>query len=273
MKNEKKGANVVAVVLTYNRLDCLKICIEKLINQTHNISTIFIVDNCSTDNTHEYIQNLHKNSKNINYLITQENHGPAGGFNIGMKEAMKLMPDFLWVMDDDVYAEPECLFRMLQKGKEGHLVYPNAINSMGQPVNFPSWCGVLICSKDVEKYGYPRTELFWWCEDTEYLQHRIVEKNKCTFEFMKSAVVYHQMYRSKNKASWQYYYQVRNTMYIRFYVKKFNYYKVPIVLGLIFFQILLKQKNHKLRKIKLFVLGFYHGIFAKLGKTISTDLK
>ncbi len=272
MENEKKGARVVAVVLTYNRLDCLKICIEKLFNQTQHISSILIVDNCSTDNTAEYIQNLHKNSKNLNILTTQDNLGPAGGFNVGMKEAMKLTPDFLWVMDDDVYPEPDCLFKLLQRGKEGHLVYPNAINAEGQQVNYPSWCGVLINGKDIQKYGYPITELFWWCEDTEYLQNRFVEKNKCTFEFVADAVAHHQMFRKQKNPSWQFYYKVRNSIYIRFYLKKFNYYKIPKILMLILFNILLKQ-NNKLRKLRLFTLGLYHGVFAKLGKTISTDLK
>lgn len=272
MKIGKTDYNVVAVVLTYNRLECLKICIEKLTKQTKQVNTILIVNNCSTDNTLEYIISLHKNSNNIIYLNTNENLGPAGGFNVGMKEAMTLKPDFLWIMDDDVYPEPECLSALLMNGREGHLAYPNVSNSEGLLVNYPSWCGVLIHQKDVEKYGYPIADLFWWCEDTEYLQSRLVEKNKCTFEVVKSANANHQMYRTIKNPSWQFYYKSRNSIYVRFYLKKFNYYKVPKFIVLIILNILLKQ-NNKLRKLKLCFLGLYHGATAKLGKTISTDLK
>ena len=46
---------VVAVVVTYNRKELLKECIEALIKQEYNDCEILIVDNASTDGTYEEV--------------------------------------------------------------------------------------------------------------------------------------------------------------------------------------------------------------------------
>ena len=40
---------------------------------------------------------------------------------------------------------------------------------------WPSWCGFVVARQIVEAVGLPMAELFWWAEDTEYLQWRIPE--------------------------------------------------------------------------------------------------
>ena len=40
---------------------------------------------------------------------------------------------------------------------------------------WPSWCGFVVSREIVEAVGLPMGELFWWAEDTEYLQWRIPE--------------------------------------------------------------------------------------------------
>ena len=89
---------VVAVVVTYNRKELLKECIEALIKQEYNDCEILIVDNASTDGTKDYINQYIKENKII-YKNTGSNLGGAGGFNYGMKEACKLGCDYIWNMD------------------------------------------------------------------------------------------------------------------------------------------------------------------------------
>ena len=43
---------VVAVVVTYNRKEKLKINLECLLNQSYKIKKIVVIDNCSTDGTY-----------------------------------------------------------------------------------------------------------------------------------------------------------------------------------------------------------------------------
>ena len=48
---------VNAVVVTYNRLELLKLCIEKLLKQTYKLNKIIIVDNHSDDGTVDFLEN------------------------------------------------------------------------------------------------------------------------------------------------------------------------------------------------------------------------
>ena len=80
--------SVAAVVVTYNRKQLLKECIEALLAQKAKHLRIFIIDNASTDGTEEYVKGL-IDGERVVYLNTGENLGGAGGFCFGIKEAMK----------------------------------------------------------------------------------------------------------------------------------------------------------------------------------------
>ena len=56
---------VVAVVVTYNRLDLLKENINALLAQKYNDFDIMIIDNASTDGTEKYVRSIE--NKKINY--------------------------------------------------------------------------------------------------------------------------------------------------------------------------------------------------------------
>ena len=72
---------VIAVIVTYNRKELLKECIEEL---TKNQEIDFmIIDNASTDGTADMVKNY--TSDKLFYVNTGENLGGAGGFNFGIK--------------------------------------------------------------------------------------------------------------------------------------------------------------------------------------------
>ncbi len=118
---------VCAVVVTYNRKDLLIKCIQSLISQTTKPEAIYIIDNCSTDNTpellqqHNYLTMLPENISQtyqstttienilIKYIRLTENLGGAGGFYHGVKEAYTDGYDWIWIMDDDAFPTPTCL--------------------------------------------------------------------------------------------------------------------------------------------------------------------
>src|SRR3990170_1109632 len=91
---------IAAVIVTYNRIQLLKECINALHIQTRKLEEIIVVNNSSTDGTLEWL-----NSQKDLTTITQENSGSAGGFHTGIKAAYEKGYDWIWCMDDD--AEPE----------------------------------------------------------------------------------------------------------------------------------------------------------------------
>ncbi|GAQ02424.1 glycosyl transferase [Companilactobacillus farciminis] len=50
--------SVCAVIVTYNRLKLLKICLDSVLNQNVEISHIVIINNKSTDGTSDYLNGL-----------------------------------------------------------------------------------------------------------------------------------------------------------------------------------------------------------------------
>ena len=100
---------IVAVVVTYNRLELLKRVISALKSQTVPVDKIIVINNGATDGTKEWLD-----SQESLITIHQENVGGAGGFYRGIKQAMTTETDWIWCMDDDVYPENDCLEKLLQ---------------------------------------------------------------------------------------------------------------------------------------------------------------
>ena len=102
---------VCAVVLTYNRKDMLERCLAALAAQTRRCDRIIVVDNASIDGTAAMLGERWQHLVDIYSL--RQNVGAAGGFNMGTRLAYGSGADFIWLMDDDVIAEPDALEQLL----------------------------------------------------------------------------------------------------------------------------------------------------------------
>ena len=110
----KKSANkIAAVVVTYNRCDMLRQCIDALLAQTVSLDAIIIVDNNSSDKTFEIIKQMFLDIPLIKYTRLPKNVGGAGGFYEGLKKGYNLGFDWLWVMDDDAEPEQDALDKLI----------------------------------------------------------------------------------------------------------------------------------------------------------------
>src|SRR5215216_4156496 len=104
------GDRVVAVVATYNRKAMLVDCLRALAAQTHLPAAIVVVDNASTDGTGDAVA---ESGVDIAYVQLSRNGGGAEGFHYGVKHALEMGGDWLWLMDDDCEPLPDCLERLL----------------------------------------------------------------------------------------------------------------------------------------------------------------
>ncbi len=205
--------NVIAVVVTYNRIEMLKECIYSIKNQATNASIkLVIVDNNSEDGTGNYIKKL--NDPRIIYYNTGKNIGGAGGFEVGIKKAMEIGCDYVWIMDDDCIPEENALENFLrfslQNNDFGFLSsYVQWIDgqtctmnvqrtSISQklksfqkdiiPIQYATFVSIFIPKKVIEHVGLPIGDFFIWFDDWEYTR-RISKKYRCYF--LKSSKVIH----------------------------------------------------------------------------------
>jgi hypothetical protein len=136
------------------------------------------------------------------------------------------------------------------------------------------WWGVLLSRHIVTRAGVPLTELFYWAEDTEYLQNRIRRIFKVLPYTCRRAVVRHLHTRGQKRASWYYYYVIRNTLYYRIYIVSFSAKRLVRTLVLILGSLvkIFFKEDRKVKKLALLSYGIYHGIIGKLGKIIDPEL-
>lgn len=97
-----KGAGrLVAVVVTFNRLDHLKITLARLMAESsEHLASIVVVDNASSDGTQAWLKT--QDHPRLDVRALDRNMGGSGGFKAGMEAAMTdHAPDWIVVMDDD----------------------------------------------------------------------------------------------------------------------------------------------------------------------------
>ena len=68
---------VSVIIPTYNRLSIFKKCLQSILEQTYNTENyeIVIVDDCSSDDTNSYCENIIKRYSNIKYIRNESNQG------------------------------------------------------------------------------------------------------------------------------------------------------------------------------------------------------
>ena len=195
-------ARVCAVVVTFNRKTLLEECLRALHSQTRPLDTVLVVDNASTDGTHEMVCDLAEQHANLEVLRLPDNVGGAGGFHAGMKWACEAGFDWLWIMDDDGVPAPDCLQVLLDAHEETlarkpdtapEVLVPLQRDSSGHEYGFSIWRGLqinvtrevtrghqppgtpvfhfvgpLIARSLVEWVGLPRADFFIWFDDIEW---------------------------------------------------------------------------------------------------------
>jgi GT2 family glycosyltransferase len=89
-KNEFDNFKIAAVVVTFNRLELLKICITALREQTRKLDEIIVINNSSSDGSLEWFF-----EQNDLTLITQQNSGGTGSFHTRIKTAYEKGYDWI----------------------------------------------------------------------------------------------------------------------------------------------------------------------------------
>lgn len=181
---------IAAIVVTYNRLDDLKNCVQSLRHQTYRDFDIVVVNNGSTDGTRAYLDCL----SDI-VVIHQSNLGGAGGFYAGQKYAYENGYDWVWMMDDDGIADERELEELVKNVALGHYLNALVVNretkdklsfygphgerpdelSLDYLRKEPYWksysCpfnGTFFSRKLMETIGFVKKEMFIWGDEVEY---------------------------------------------------------------------------------------------------------
>lgn len=236
------------VVVTYNRLPLLKECLSALSKQTYDINKIIIVNNCSTDGTHEYLDQFINNPQ-YKILNLEQNIGGAGGFSIGLKTSVNDGADYTWIMDDDTIPKEDSLQKLIDViNNEENVGFvcskvvwnDNSIHLMNKAnviektnvlytsnnnpyykCNQCTFVSVIINSDAVKKVGLPIKEFFIWHDDIEYTIR--IHSNGYNCFYSPSSIVVHKttinyspsIEHAPKEIAERFYYQARNRSYMK----------------------------------------------------------
>ncbi len=282
--------------MTYNRKELLNHCIDKLLKQEGASCDVIVVDNASTDGTREMVMRQY-DVPEVLYENTGVNLGGAGGFQYGVKKAVLLGYQYVWMMDDDTLPEKTALYKLFEadhelNGEWGFLssvAYwtdgsicrmniqkKNIFAHVGEReyhkkysyVKMCSFVSLLVKSDVIKEVGLPIGEYFIWTDDYEYTG-RISAKYPC-YMIPSSRVVHAMKVHTRvNFATddvsridrYQYIYRNDVHCYRRYGCGGWMYIILKDIYTLV--NILLNSNGSRLDRIKVLCKGFRAGLHFK----------
>ena len=103
MKKKSRIPLVSVYIPTYNRSSLLKRAVQSVLSQTIKDIEVIVVDDNSTDDTHEVISKLQKSDDRVVYLKNNKNMGACFNRNRAISEARG---KFVTGLDDDDFFLP-----------------------------------------------------------------------------------------------------------------------------------------------------------------------
>lgn len=216
---------IIALVVTYNRIDWLKKSLKSLTSQTRKPDEILVIDNSSTDGTHEFLKGL----SGLKVKTLDENTGGAGGFSYGLKCAIEDGADWVWMMDDDALPYRNALEEL----ESAILNYSDAnvfLSKLTDKSNstpstrisnalIGTFVGFTVSRNVVEKVGLPDADFFIYADDYEYSKRirkagfKIVKIHSSLIEhkdWIKQKRIVRFPFSKPNVPAWKTYYLFRN---------------------------------------------------------------
>ena len=289
--------NFNSVIVTYNpNITLFNKVLEGILTNTKNIT---IIDNGSSN-----IDDIRNIKINFNLISLGNNIGVAAAQNIGIKSALSKGADYIWLSDQDTiyphdYIENICLCikELEQRGVNYSVIGPSfidAFNNQVQPfikytpfsqriipekgINFVSQLissGMIIPKLVFDHVGYKREDLFidWvdfeWCWRSTVMGYNVIGCGDTVIRHtLGDQMVVFLGKEITLRSPFRRYFFVRNAIYLSLYS---NAIPIParvqifIQTALWMFVYVLSSKNNKFNYLQASLLGFFHGIMAKLG--------
>jgi len=256
---------IMAVVLTHNAPEALERCLRAIAAQTRPPEAVLVVDNASTPPVAldaDLVPMSH-----LEVVRSEVNTGPAGGYAQALGQFLDSGYLHAWVLDDDMRPEPACLELLWAEASTtpgSAFVFPISRQADGSHGDWPSWCGFIVARQIIEAVGLPMEELFWWAEDTEYLQCRIPDAGY-ERRVVEDAVVDHDAIRRGDGVPlWKYYYESRNLLWVHLHVKR-RVGRYPRSVSRLVARAVLREKNGRVRRLAVIGRGLWDGARGNLG--------
>ncbi|WP_345993150.1 glycosyltransferase [Sulfurimonas sp. HSL-1716] len=246
--------DICAVVVTFNRKELLLECLDALLKQTYALKKIYLIDNNSSDGTHESLEvKGYLAHPQIEYVKLYRNIGGAGGFAHGLKTAYENKHDFYYLLDDDAQPAEDAIEKLVPYLDQKHSAFASAVynnfelqetshrgrfdwcdiyptpqkalplqeyDKESVEIDMASFVGILIPIDSITRIGFPRDEFFIHFDDTEYCM-RLSKLSKILM--IPQSIIYHKEKRQEEKIQKSFLWFKKNRIrYDKLWIKYFG---------------------------------------------------
>jgi GT2 family glycosyltransferase len=290
-------ANIGCVLVTFNRLEKLKVALESYDEQSLKPQYLIVVDNASTDGTAKYLKDWQTATCEYERIVIalDSNIGGSGGFYAGEELAITKKADWIMVADDDAYLAKNYIeyienyinnhnapslaiicgavrqqnsvfneHRSIWKSKYNlnfvKKVPEEWFNKKEFEFDFTSYVGPVMNKQKLLEVGLVNKDFFIWLDDYDhaYRLHK-VGKLICLPE----TYIIHDADTAHFDLSWKAYYGFRNKLTL---IKKFGFLSYIVVLGVFTLKTLLCPiKGRSLTEVKIRLAGLKDAVLGNLG--------
>jgi len=138
------------IIPTRNRANLLHMTLKSIALQTFPINEfeVIVVDNGSTDNTKQVVENFNKDKKNIRYF-----YDPTPGLHVGRHRGLKeANAELLVYADDDIEAFPDWLEAVWESFQDNEVVLVGGKNLPKWEAEPPYW--IYEMWMEINNYGH-----------------------------------------------------------------------------------------------------------------------
>lgn len=118
MRNNKDNISesplVTIYMPTYNRVELLKRAVESVLSQNYENIELIVVDDCSSDGTHQYLDDMANKDSRFRYFINDKNSGACVSRN---RAIFLANGEFITGLDDDDYFLPNRISNFVESWK------------------------------------------------------------------------------------------------------------------------------------------------------------
>lgn len=188
------------IISNYNGWQDTLACLDSLQKQTFRDFEVILLDDASTNDSVEQLSA--RLPEDVIFLPHRENLGFSASNNLGIRRALEDGVEWVLLLNNDTVCAPDMLETLLAQTPENAVSCPKMLFldepdriwfaggrlnprtghvrhlgghakdgpevSRRQPVNFITFCCVLLPRRVVEQVGFLNEELFMYCEDVEY---------------------------------------------------------------------------------------------------------
>ena len=265
--------------------------LNSLRSQSVRLQAIIVVDNASDDDTSVLL----RREKDLILLRLEHNSGGSGGFAAGMKKALNLLPDWIWLIEDDAIVQHNTLENLLLRKKvwdctanklgllcpaveeDGclalmHRRYFDPLTLREKPVSIEkykdavvqidtaSFVGALINTEALRRIGLPDRRFFIHYDDTEF-SLRLKQAGYGLWLVPGSKVIHRRLANSRLRSGpygLKHYYNLRNRIivYRKFGDAPMWRWLSPLATGLV---LLILAGKGRPKAVKMWAKAMYDG--------------